>query len=397
LPCGRGAAKIVPAFLQGIPMTLRLLSVSLAAAGLVIAATPRASALEPDAVAKALGAALVNGTNVAASYDSAHADGDNVVVDGLTVTRQSTDQTLRFDKVVVDKPTKGGVGVFQSPMISFAGGTLAGDSKGTIDAATVTDAVVLDASLLKGGMPGEGILFRTAEVKGIQVYRQAEPGSISIDRIELESGNVVDNLAQDSKGRVENVTLSPDLFPAGAITPASIGYDNLALDVSWDSSRDVSAKTITIRDFTVQVHDGGALTIKGVMGNLPDPRVLDDAGAASKASKTEVHQLTLRYLDNSLADRVLDALAKQQGLTREAYIQQLSAALPFLLLTLNNPAFQQEVTDAVQGFLKDPHSLTISLDPDAPVSGSDILSLLKTDPSTVPDRLKASVTANTPE
>jgi hypothetical protein len=376
-------------------MTLRILSVSLAVASLSAAGTP-ASAMEPDAVAKALGAALVKGVNVAASYDSAHADGDNVVVDGLTVSRLSSDQTLRFDKVVIDKPTADGNGVFQSPLISFAGGTLAGESNGTIDAATMTDAVVLDASLVKSTGPGEGILFHTAEVTGVHVARQAEPGEISIDRIEVESGNVVDNHAQDSKGRVENVTLSPDLFPTG-LTPATIGYDKLALDVSWDSSRDMAAKTMTIRDFTIAVHDGGTLTVKGVMGNLPDPRVLDDAGAASKASGTEVHQLTVSYLDNSLAGRVLDALAKRQGVTREEYVQQLSAALPFLLLTLNNPAFQSQVSSAVKGFLENPHSIRISLDPDAPVSGSDIMSLLKTDPATVPDRLKASVTANAPE
>ncbi len=376
-------------------MTLRILSVSLAVAALSAAGTP-ASAIEPDAVAKALGAALVKGVNVAASYDLAHADGDNVVVDGLTVSRLSTDQTLRFDKVVIDKPTAGGNGVFQSPLISFANGTLSGESTGTIDAATVTDAIVLDASAAKNTGLGEGILFHTAEVTGVHVARQTDPGEISIDRVEVESGNVVDNHAQDSKGRVENVTLSPDLFPTG-LTPDAIGYDKLALDVSWDSSRDMAAKTMTIRDFTIDIHDGGTLTIKGVMGNLPDPRVLDDAGAASKASGTEVHQLTVSYLDNSLAGRILDALAKRQGLNREEYVQQLSAALPFLLLTLNNPAFQKQVSAAVKGFLANPHSLRISLDPDAPVSGSDILSLLKTDPSTVPDRLKASVTANTPE
>ncbi len=377
-------------------MTLRILSVSCAIAALAATSAP-ASAIEPDAVAKALGAALVKGTNVAASYDKAQADGDNVVVDGLTVSRQSTDQTLRFDKVVIDKPTEGGNGVFQSPLISFAGGTLAGDSTGTIDAATVTDATVLDASLMKGSGFGEGILFHTAEVTGVHVARQAEPGSISIDRIEVEAGNVVDNRAEDSKGKVENITLSPDLFPSAAFTPASIGYDKLALDVSWDSSRDLTAKTMTIRDFTVQVHDGGALTIKGVVGNLPDPRALDDPGAATRASKAEVHQLTVRYLDNSLAGRILDALAKRQGLTRAEYTQQLSAALPFLLLTLNNPTFQSQVTAAVKGFLENPKSLTISLDPDKPVSGSDIMSLLRSNPATVPDRLKASVTANAPE
>ncbi len=377
-------------------MTLRILGVSLALSALVVAGTP-ASAMEPDAVAKALGEALIKGTNVSAKYDAAHAEGDNVVVDGLTVSRLSTDQTLRFEKVVIDAPTEGKDSAFQSPSISFAGGKLAGDSSGTIDAVTVTDATILNADQMKGRGIGEGLVFHTAEVKGMHLARATEPGEVSIDRIELESGNIVDNRAQDSKGLVENLTLSPDLFPPGIFTPASIGYDKLALNVSWDSSRDVDAKTMTIRDFTVQVHDGGALTVKGVVGNLPDPRVLDDAGAASKASKAEVHQLTVRYLDNSLAGRVLDALAKRQGVTRENYIQQLSAALPFLLLTLNNPAFQDQVTSAVKGFLENPHSLTISLDPEAPVSASDILSLLRSNPATVPDRLKASVTANTPD
>ena len=153
----------------------------------------------------------------------------------------------------------------------------------------------------------------------VHLARNSEPGEVTIDRISVESGNVVDNLAQDSKGTVENITLSPEIFPTGTFTPATIGYDKLALDVSWDSSRDVAAKTMTIRDFTVDVHDGGELSIEGVIGNLPDPRALDDAGAASKASKTEVHQLTVRYRDNSLAGRILDALAERQGLSRDQY------------------------------------------------------------------------------
>jgi hypothetical protein len=378
-------------------MVLRIFSVSSAAAGFIVIGVLPAHAIGPDEVAKALGAALVKGANVEATYDAARAEGDSVVVDGLTISRLSVEQTLRFDKVVVASPTEGGSGVFESPQISFAGGTLSGKSKGTIDAATITDAVVLDASKLADDAIGESILFSTAEVNGVHVSREAEPGTVSIERIELASGNVVDNLAQDSKGRAENITLSPDLFPGGAFTPASIGYSNLALDVSWDSTRDIHAKTMTIRDFTVDVRDGGELSIKGVVGNLPDPRALNDPGAVSKASSAEVHQLTVRYKDNSLAGRILDALAKRQGISREEYTQQLTSALPFLLLTLNNPAFQAQVTTAVKGFLKDPQSLTISLDPDAPVSGTDILSLLRTNPATVPDRLKASVSANTSE
>ncbi len=378
-------------------MRLRIVSTFPAIAILLALGPVQAAAMEPDAVAKALGAALVEGSNVAASYDSAHAEGADVVIDGLTVARLSSDQTLRFDKVTVENPSASDNGVFESPRISFSEGTFSGDSKGSIGSATVLDATVLDAAKLKGNVFGESILFRQAEATDIKVARLSEPGEVTIQHIVMESGNVVGNLAQDSKGTVENVTLSPDLFPTNAFAPSAIGYENLALDLSWDSSRDVVAKTMTIRDFTVDIHDGGKLSIEGVMGNLPDPRALDDAGAASKASRTEVHQLTVRYRDNSLAGRILDALAERQGLTRQEYTQQLSAALPFLLLTLNNPAFQSQVIAAVNGFLADPHSLTVKLDPKAPVSGRDILDLLKSNPATVPDRLNATVTANAPD
>jgi hypothetical protein len=207
---------------------------------------------------------------------------------------------------------------------------------------------------------------------------------------------VVNNVALDNKGRVENMTLSPDVFPAGAVTPTTMGYDKVALNVSWDSTRDL-AGVMTIRNFILLVENGGELSVQGVIGNLPDPRVLNDAGGIRKASKAEVHQLTLHYEDNSFAGRVLEALAKRLGLTRDEYVQQLSAALPFLLLTLSDPASQLQTVETLKGFLQNPQSLTITLAPDVPVSGSDILGLLKSSPAKISERLKASVTANEAE
>jgi hypothetical protein len=381
---------------EGIRMLLRPRIMPAAAMGLALLGSSAAHAIEPDAVAKALGAALIKGSNVTASYQAARADGGNVVIDGLTLSRSSAEETVRFDKVVVESPATGGSGIFESPLITFDSGTLSGDSKGTIGAASISDAIVLDVAEKKGDALGEGILFHNAEIRDIAVSREDDPGQVSIARISAEAGNVVDNVAQDNKGTAESVTLSPDMFPA-SLSPSTIGYDKLVFDVSWDSTRDVAAKTLTIRDFTIHVHDGGDLAISGVMGNLPDPRVLDDAGAASKASGAEVHALTVRYDDKSLAGRILDALAERQGLSRDEYTQQLSAALPFLLLTLNNPTFQNQVSTAIASFLKDPQSLTIRLAPEKPVSGAEILSLLKSAPGSVPDKLNASVSANAPE
>ena len=105
----------------------------------------------------------------------------------------------------------------------------------------------------------------------------------------------------------------------------------------------------------------------------------------------------MRYQDQSLAGRILDMLAKQQGISRADYAKQISGALPFLLAALNNPAFQNQVADAVGTFLQDPKSLTVKLAPKTPVTGAEIMSIAGSSPQTLPDRLNASVTANTAE
>ena len=74
--------------------------------------------------------------------------------------------------------------------------------------------------------------------------------------------------------------------------------------------------------------------------------------------------MTVRYDDKSLAGRIMDMLAKQQGLSREDYAKQIAGALPFLLAALNNQAFQDKVAGALGGFLQDPKSLTIKLEPE---------------------------------
>ena len=122
------------------------------------------------------------------------------------------------------------------------------------------------------------------------------------------------------------VDLAPPKEDAGFISAPCrmLGYDKLVLDVSWDSSRDIAKKTMTIRDFTIHIHDGGDLSITGVMGNLPDPRILDDAGAASKASKAEVHKLTVRYEDKEfLTVPLVAAAAVDQGSFVSRSIDQL--------------------------------------------------------------------------
>jgi hypothetical protein len=322
-------------------------------------------------------------------------DGENIVISNFSIVRKSENDTVTFEDVTITSPIDSEKGVFESPEIDFSGGTIAGEASGSIGSATLTGVTVLDAAKTSGGL-AESVLFETAEANNLQITPKDQPGSISIAKLHVESSDVVDGIPQASKGSVEGIAIPPEIFSEATFKPDAIGYGELVLDVSWDGSRDLAAKTATINDFTLSVHDGGDLSISGVLGDLPDPHALNDPNAASSVSKTKVHSLTVRYDDHSLAGRILDFLAKQQGLARADYAKQISDALPFLLIALNNPAFQEQVATAVSGFLQDPKSITIEIAPDQPVSGDDLMALAKTDPGKIPDALKASISANTP-
>jgi hypothetical protein len=377
-------------------MPSRLLSVLLSGAALIVFALP-AAAIEPEAAAQALATAIAGGTNAKVTFDSASEDGGNVVIAGLTVADGDGDGSIRFDETVIESPTDGGGGIFETPRVSFTAGAISGESTGSLANAELTEVAVLDPASIEGNAPAQGLLFKTAQANDLKVTRTDEPGELTIASVSVEIGNVVENVPQESKGRIEDITIPPEAFADSEMGPQTIGYDNLVLDVSWDGSRDAAAKTMTLRDFTLSVQDGGALSVSGIMGNLPAATALNDADAAAKAAAMEVHTVTVRYEDASLAGRILDLLAQQQGISREDYANQIAGALPFLLAAINNPEFQNEVAGAVGAFLKDPQSLTVKIQPDAPISANEIMGIATTAPQTLPDRLKASISANTAE
>jgi hypothetical protein len=376
-------------------MSSRLSAALLSATASVALSFP-AAALEPEAAAQALATALAGGSNAKVTFDGATQSGDDIVVSGLTVADSQGDGIVRFAETIIENPTEGGTGIFDSPRIAFNNGAVSGESTGSIGSAALTEVSVLDPATVPGKAPGKGVLFKTAEATDIKLARKDQPGELTVARVFTEVGNVVDNLPQDSKGSVEDVTVPPEFFAGADFTPQSLGYDKLVLDVTWDGSRDVAAKTMTVRDFTVSIQEGGELSFQGVMGNLPDPTVLNDADAPAKANDVEVHTVTVRYEEESLAGRILDWMAQKQGITRADYANQIAAALPFLLAAVNNPEFRNELAGAVGTFLKDPQSLTLKIEPPAPISGEEIMKIAGSAPQSLPDRLNASVTANTP-
>lgn len=366
-----------------------------------------ALAIEPEEAADALVEALTANSSASAEYDEATLDGGDVVITGLAFTHgakpasegqpASEGDKATFEEVVIESPSDDSDGVFDTPSITFTGGTMSGESSGTIGEAVLTGVTVLEPSQVEGREAAQAILFETAEATDLSVARGDEPGDVTIGRMYMETGNVVDNVPQENRGTVEDIRLPPEIFADGEFTPQSIGMEAMVFDVTWDGSRDQAADTVTINDFTLGLQNGGELSISGVVGKLPPPNAMNDDDASSKAAAMEVHRLTIRYDDASLAGKVLDLLAQQQGIPRAEYAEQIAGALPFLLASLNNPAFQEQVATAVGTFLQDPQSVTVEVAPESPISGAEIMGIAGSAPQTLPDRLNVTITANEAE
>ena len=297
----------------------------------------------------------------------------------------------------MESPTETDGGVFHSPRVTFSNGAADGEPSGTIASATATDVTVLDPAKIKSDAFAASVLYSTAEVEDVHITRDTEPRELSVRHATVQLGAPTGNGVQDITGTVEGLAVSPSLFARGRFKPEKLGYDKLVFDISGEGSLDRASGIMTIRDFTVSLRNGGTLSISGTVGDLPDPRVLNDSDVASKVSQVQLHDLIIRYEDNSFLGRLLDLLAGEQQLSRSEYVQQLSAALPFLLAVLTHPEFRQELIDALTKFLQDPKSFTVKIEPDPPISAHDVRSLARTALGTIPDRLKASVSADTPQ
>ena len=386
-------------------MSLRSACALMAGPALLFLSTVPAAGIEAEAVADAIGAALTKGSRAQATYESAVLDGGNVVIKGLTFTGTTSGESVRFAEAVVESPAEGGDGLFHSPRVTFVDGAAMGEPSGSIASVTATEVTVLDPAEVRGEGFGEAILYRSAEIRDVHVSRDAEPRELAVERIAIEFGDAPGEGPRDVSGTVEGLTVSPDIFEHRRLAVLArarlrleeLGYDKLVFDVGWDGSWDKAAGTMTVRNSSFSFRDNATLSISGMVGNLPDPRVLNDADVVAQVAKLQVYDLIARYEENSLLGRIFDLMADEQEVSRAEYVEQLSQALPFLLASLTHAAFRDQLIAALRTFFQDPRSLTLTIDPESPISGNEIIGIAGSELGTLPDRLKASVSANAPE
>jgi hypothetical protein len=210
------------------------------------------------------------------------------------------------------------------------------------------------------------------------------------------------------------MTLGNVVIPEGAIAAMDptgqlkqLGYSSLTLSASGDGEL-----TVTDDTFSFSANIGFASEdlagFKMAFGASDMPMA---AAAEMRASRNEgrppnfnalmpqlmnvsLGNFQFRFEDDSITKKVLPMIAKMQGMDEAAMVANAGAMMQIGLLQLKNQAFTDQVVGAVNAFLKDPKSFTVSLKPAAPVKVQQLMMLNPANPGAAIDVLGVSVTAN---
>ena len=106
-----------------------------------------------------------------------------------------------------------------------------------------------------------------------------------------------------------------------------------------------------------------------------------------------INNMSVRFDDDSLTNKVLEFIGKQQGVSAKDLANQVKALVPFATGQLNNPELAAQVSAAVNTYLDDPKSLEIEAAPSAPVPFSAIMGGAMTNPMSLTQTLGLKVTA----
>ncbi len=167
-----------------------------------------------------------------------------------------------------------------------------------------------------------------------------------------------------------------------------IGLDAMTVSFAFAYDWDVAQKHATIRDTVLKVNELGTLTLAADLIN-----VIPNAAAMAQS---RISHAKLRLEDASVTKRVMAMLAADTD--PAAFRVQLMDKLRTqgqIFDQNGNPAMAK-ITQALAGFIADPHSLTVEMSPPSPIPAMALQGLTADFNTQAATRLGISVTANAP-
>lgn len=382
---------------------------ALVSLGFLAATAVPALALEPEDFAEKLIRSL-SPTEATLSYGDASATGDTVILSETSLASPTGEVlaigTLTFEGVA--ETADGGYTVRELLIPDID--TIEGETRFTLRDMRVS-AIEIPGTVDESDYV-DGMIFYQQVSSGPLAVTIADEPAFSLNEIVIDIARRPNDSGIDTMMRAEG--LYADL---GMVEEAKASEAIEALELEEVTGRmnvtagwDVASGEIDISDYAIELDDIGRLVMMlRISGYTPEfaqaLQETQELGAGGNDEMTGLamlglmQQLTfnsasIRFEDSSITRRVLNYIGGQQGVDGEQMADAVTGMLPLFLGRLQNPALQEEISEAVSAYLADPKSLTISANPEKPLPFMTLMSAGSTSPQTLPDVLNLEIRAN---
>lgn len=198
---------------------------------------------------------------------------------------------------------------------------------------------------------------------------------VALASIVATSSDYVDGMATKGTAKLTGFAMPISIIPEEYRSPfTDLGYPVLKLEMTSDYSFDPKTLALDVKDMTLKLAEGGALTLKVNLGNF-DLKAIQAASQSMEAPAAlfaaKVISASLAYTDESLVSRVLKLIAKEQQTTPEALLEQAKAMLKMQVDAAPGPVTKAFLS-GIEAFITGQKSLTISVAPSTPLSFDEI-------------------------
>jgi hypothetical protein len=203
--------------------------------------------------------------------------------------------------------------------------------------------------------------------------------------------------------------------PATKQTISDLGVTSLDGKVSMTGSWDLEPGTLAIEEYAFDFANIGKLDMAFSLSGYTldfvrsanetarameaNPNKQEAEQAANLAMLGLMQRLTfnsamISFADDGITEKALDVVGKQQGTSGDQLAQMIKAMTPIVLAQYNVPELQNALSQAVNTYLDNPGSLTITAQPQSPGPFPMILGAGMGAPNTLPQVLGVTVKAN---
>jgi hypothetical protein len=382
-----------------------------------ILAAPALAADEPPVV-QAIFKAWETQYKVKPTYKNLTTDGDTITIEGIEAAAPPADGSsggssakLAIAKFELSEVSDEGNGVFEIDTAAFSDLKVEfGNPNDGLSIAIPTGTSEDWYVKALGDNPAPSDVFRASmniarKSTSGQITLTAAGQSVTADGYEVTWDGDVQTGAGKSTFKISNIAIPEPVVakvdPVGTLK--QIGYTTLSFDLGGEGKFDVASDKIGF-DFDIYYagKDMGTMKVGAAAGDIPmalmselqKDQPSDFAKLMPMVQGIQMSRLLFRFEDQSITKRLLPLAAKMQGMDEQTFVASAGAMVQLGLATLKNPAFTEKVVAAVNAYLKDPRSITLTAKPAQPVTVMQVMSLDPANPGAAIDQLGVSVSAN---